>query len=148
MKKVAFFFCILVLSTTMLFGQNGPKFEYLKPAVDLGTLHAANLDMIKLEIEFENKGDQPLIVSSVRGCCGTRIVSWTREPVLPGKKGKIEAHFRPAARAHMINRTITAISNDQSGQKVIKITGKVVEEDAATFRPEGAAGKALVPTTR
>lgn len=145
MKKVSFLFCILVLSTTMLFGQAaGPKFEYVEEFVDLGTYYTDNLEVIKVEIEFKNSGDQPLIVSSVRGCCGTRITGWTKEPVRPGEKGTITAEFRPAPRAHAISRTITAMSNDQSGQKVFRIRGKV-EEPASGFNPEPAA---RVPAAR
>lgn len=147
MKKLAFLFCILVLSTTMLYGQSGPKFEYVEKSVDLGTLTIESLEMIKLEVEFENKGDQPLVVSHVRGCCGTRIMEWTREPVLPGEKGKIVAQFRPAARVHNINRTITAMSNDESGQKMFKIYGKVAE-NAEAFKPEDPAKKPMAPTVK
>ncbi|MFO7978812.1 MAG: DUF1573 domain-containing protein [Bacteroidales bacterium] len=147
MKKFAFLFCILVLSTTMLYGQSGPKFEYLEKSVDLGAMAIETLEMVKIEVEFENKGDQPLVVSQVRGCCGTRIMEWTREPVLPGEKGKIIAQFRPAARVHNINRVITAMSNDESGQKVFKIYGKVVENTEA-FKPENPAKKAMAPTVK
>lgn len=147
MKKLSFLFCILVLSTTMLFGQSGPKFEYVEPSVDLGTLSIEALDIIKLEVEFENTGDQPLIVSNVRGCCGTRIMDWTREPILPGKKGKVTAQFRPASRVHNISRTITVMSNDESGQKVFRILGKVVDE-TTSFQPENSAQKPLVPTAK
>jgi len=135
MKKVSFLFCILVLSTTMLFGQAaGPKFEFVEESIDLGTYYTDNLDVIKLEIEFENKGDQPLTVSSVRGCCGTRITGWTREPIKPGEKGTITAEFRPAPRAHSISRTVTAMSNDPSGQKIFRIRGKV-EDPTTGFNP-------------
>jgi len=145
MQKISFLFCILVLSTTMLFGQAaGPKFEFVEESVDLGTFYTDNLDVIKLEIEFKNTGDQPLVVSSVRGCCGTRITGWTREPVKPGEKGIINAEFRPAPRVHAISRTITAMSNDQSGQKIIRIRGKV-EEQTSGFNPQPAA---KAPTAR
>lgn len=145
MKKVSFLFCILVLSTTMLLGQAaGPKFEFVEESIDLGTYYTDNLDVIKIEIEFENKGDQPLTVSSVRGCCGTRITAWTREPIRPGEKGTITAEFRPAPRAHTISRTITAISNDASGQKIFRIRGKV-EEPTTGFNPQPAT---KAPTAR
>jgi hypothetical protein len=145
MKKVSFLFCILVLSATMLLGQTtGPKFEYAEEAIELGTYYTDSLELIKLEIEFTNTGDQPLVVTSVRGCCGTRITGWTREPVKPGEKGIINAEFRPAPRAHVISRTITAMSNDQSGQKIIRLRGKV-EEPTSGFNPQPAA---KAPTAR
>lgn len=133
MQKISFLFCILVLSTTMLMGQAaGPKLEFVKESIDLGTYYTDKIDVIKVDIEFTNTGDQPLVVTAVRGCCGTRIVSYTAQPVNPGQKGTITAEIRPAPRPHAISRTITAISNDQAGQKIINIRGKV-EDPASGF---------------
>ncbi len=145
MQKISVLFCILVLSTTMLLGQAaGPKFEFVKESIDLGTYYTDKLDVIKVDIEFKNTGDQPLVVTAVRGCCGTRITSYTTEPVKPGQKGTITAEIRPAPRPHAISRTITAVSNDQSGQKLIYVRGKV--EDPTTGFILQPANKA--PTAR
>lgn len=138
MQKISLLFCILVLSTTMLFGQaSGPKFEYVKESIDLGTYYTDKLDVIIVDIEFKNTGNQPLVVTSARGCCGTRITKWTTEPVKPGEKGTITAEIRPAPRPHAISRVITAVSNDQSGQKSINVTGKV-EDPASGFNAQPA----------
>ncbi len=108
---------------------DGPKFEYKDEnnRIDIGTIYIGEKNEVNLEIEFENTGEQPLVVSHVRACCGTRVVDWTKEPISPGEKGVIEVHFRVAPRPHNINRSVIAMSNDPDGQKVLRIRGRVEE---------------------
>ncbi len=49
----------------------------------------------KVEHVFEvtNTGKNPLIISNVKPGCGCTIPDYTKEPILPGKKGKITLHF-------------------------------------------------------
>lgn len=130
MKRFSLLFCILAISATMLYGQAGPKLSFSKEVVDVGIHYLEELGTIKAEVEFTNTGDQPLVLTSARGCCGTRVTSWSGEPVNPGEKGVVLLEFRPAARAHSISRTLTLTSNDPSGQSIIRITGQVVEGKA------------------
>lgn len=128
MKRASILLSVLVFSTTMIWGQTaGPRFVYSKEVIDLGTLYTAELDVTKLSIEFTNQGDQPLVVSQVRGCCGTRVTKFTSEPINPKGKGTISVEFRLAPRAQNISRTVTATSNDPEATKIIRIVGKVVE---------------------
>ncbi len=121
----------LMSNNNLIIASDGPKFEYTKEAntFDLGTLYIDELEEVNLEIEFENKGDKPLVVTHVRACCGTRVKDWTKEPIQPGEKGTIEVHFRLAPRPHNISRTVVAMSNDADGQKVLRIRGRVAERD-------------------
>ncbi len=128
MKRFAILFSILVLGTSMLFAQTGPKLSFSEEVIEVGTHNLADLSVIIVEVEFTNTGDQPLVLSAARGCCGTRVTDWSNEPVLPGEKGMVTIQFRPAARVHNISRTLTLTSNDPAGQSVIRIRGKVVDE--------------------
>jgi len=130
--KGIFALVICVLMGTSLFSQEkkGAKLKFEKESETLGTLYTHELEPIKLEIEFENQGDEPLVLSYVRGCCGTRIKDWTKEPILPGEKGTVEAEFRLAPRPHRISRTISIMSNDPEGMKVYRISGEVAEQAA------------------
>ncbi len=40
-----------------------------------------------------NTGTNPLIISNVKPGCGCTVPDYTKEPILPGKKGKITLHF-------------------------------------------------------
>ncbi len=129
MKRLSILFCILVLGTTMLFGQQaGPKFSYSTSMIDLGTLYIDELEpTMKVNIEFFNTGNQPLVVSHVKGCCGTRITSWTNTPLNPEEKGTISIEFRLNPTPQNISRTITATSNDpDQPTNIIRVVAKVV----------------------
>lgn len=130
MKRLSILFCILVLGTTMLFGQQtGPNFKYSEEVIDLGTLYLDEMEPdTKVDIEFSNTGDQPLVVSHVKGCCGTRITSWTKTPINPEEKGTISIQFRLRQSPQNISKTITATSNDpDQPTNIIRVRGKVVE---------------------
>lgn len=43
--------------------------------------------------EITNTGSQPLVISNVQPGCGCTIPEFTKEPILPGKKGKIKLKF-------------------------------------------------------
>lgn len=49
----------------------------------------------KVEHVFEvtNTGKNPLIISNVKPGCGCTVPDYTKDPILPGKKGKITLHF-------------------------------------------------------
>ncbi len=109
---------------------DGPKFEFKAEnnRIDLGTMHIDAIEEVNLEIEFENKGNKPLILSTVRACCGTQVRSYTEEPVNPGDIGVIEVFFRVAPRPHNINRSVLVMSNDSAGRKLLRIGGRVEEK--------------------
>ncbi len=138
MKKNFLFLILLLIGLFTVFSMSdrcyakaskGPQFEYTEEGnrIDLGTIYIDELEEINLEIEFENTGDEPLIISNVRACCGTRVKDYPKEPISPGDRGVIEVHFRLAPRPHNISRTVITQSNDPDGQKVLRISGEVAD---------------------
>ncbi len=113
--------------------RKGARLKYTKERAELGQIAIDSLEIFKLEIEFVNEGDEPLVVSSVRGCCGTRIKDYTRQPVMPGEKGIVQVEFRLAPRPHNVNRRVSIMSNDERGMQVFRIQGEVVEKVEETF---------------
>ncbi|MFW5916361.1 MAG: DUF1573 domain-containing protein [Bacteroidota bacterium] len=109
----------------------GPRFEFKAEdnRLELDTMYIDEVKTVNLEIEFENKGSEPLILSKVSGCCGTRIDNYPKEPVKPGEMGVIEISFRLIPRPHNINRTVTVLSNDSEGRDILRIRGKVAEKN-------------------
>lgn len=43
--------------------------------------------------EITNTGKNPLVISEVKPGCGCTAPDFTKEPILPGKKGNITLHF-------------------------------------------------------
>ncbi len=105
----------------------GPLFEYKAEnnRLELDTMYISSVEEVNLDIEFENKGNAPLLLSNVRACCGTRVVDYPGDPVNPGDIGIIKISFRLVPRPHNISRSVIVSSNDPGGQKVLRITGRV-----------------------
>jgi hypothetical protein len=131
MIKNILFFSLVIL--TLSVSASGPTLSFVKESEDLGTLYTDALEPVVLNIEFENTGNQPLVISAVRGCCGTRITDYTKSPVRPGEKGFVKAEFRLTPQPHKINRTVSIMSNDSNGMKVFKIKGEVAETGSIPF---------------
>ncbi|HSV88391.1 MAG TPA: DUF1573 domain-containing protein [Bacteroidales bacterium] len=130
MKKS--FFAIGLMLAGMLWSLNlragGPALDFALDRIDFGTVYTDRMPEFKYNIEFTNAGDAPLLLNAVRACCGTRVISWPQEPVMPGQKGNIEIEFRLAPRAQRVSRTITISSNDPASPvSIIRIIGQVDE---------------------
>ncbi len=111
----------------------GPVLKFEKEREDLGNMYIDELKQTSIDIKFTNEGDQPLVLSQVRGCCGTRIVDWPRTPILPGDEGEISISFRLAPRAHKVSRTVTVLSNAPGGSSVYRIVGQVFDRSQQQF---------------
>jgi hypothetical protein len=115
--------------------KGGPRLVFEKEREELGTLYTDALETFEKTIEFTNEGDAPLVLTNVRGCCGTRVTQWPRSPINPGEKGVINIVFRLAQRPHRVNRTVTVTSNDAtSPSSIYRMVGEVVERESAPPR--------------
>ena len=95
-----------------------------KTTIDYGTI-PANADGNRV-FTFKNTGDKPLILSNVQPGCGCTASEYTKEPILPGKKGEIKVHYNTATVAPF-KKTIDVFSNDpKSGRVTLYIQGTVV----------------------
>lgn len=78
---------------------------------------------VSFDFEFKNTGKEPIVLSDVKASCGCTTPSWTKDPVLPGKMGKVTATYNTQGRPGNFVKTITVNSN--VGTKVLKISGMV-----------------------
>jgi hypothetical protein len=109
---------------------NGPQLTFEKTGQDYGTIYVDEMPDGKLDIKFSNTGSEPLVLSNVRACCGTRVTAWPRDPIMPGEEGLISVEFRLAARPQRIGRTVTVTSNvPNSPTSIYRITGQVIERE-------------------
>ncbi len=130
MKNIIWFFFAVFMGMGVAVSQekkDGPELKWELNRYDYGTVYLDDLPETKLDIKFTNEGNEPLVLSHVRACCGTRVNSWTREPIMPGEEGSIKVEFRLAPRAHRISRTVTVTSNADPATSIFRIVGEVVE---------------------
>lgn len=94
---------------------------------NFGTMKPDQIPDGKLSFTVYNKGDEPLIITGVRACCGTKVDNYTQSPIAVGDSGKVEVSWRIHPRPHRINRTVTITSNASNRQTTIaRIQGEVV----------------------
>ncbi len=133
MIKKSFLVAGLILLVAMVVNANdkkGPQFKWENDRHDYGTVYVDEMPETKLAINFSNTGDEPLILSSVRACCGTRVTQWPREPILPGEEGIINIEFRLAPRPQRISRTVTVTyNNEERPTERFRITGQIIDRE-------------------
>ncbi len=133
MFKKSFLIAGLLLLVAMVVNANdkkGPQFKWENDRHDYGTVYVDEMPETKMAINFSNTGDEPLILSNVRACCGTRVTQWPREPILPGEEGTINIEFRLAPRPQRISRTVTVTyNNEERPTERFRITGQVIARE-------------------
>ncbi|GAA4320550.1 hypothetical protein GCM10023143_34820 [Compostibacter hankyongensis] len=79
------------------------KVKFKEENIDFGT---AKLNKpVTVEFTFTNTGKEPLIIQNAQPSCGCTTPDWTKEPVMPGKKGSIKATYN-AATLGQVNKTV------------------------------------------
>lgn len=134
MKKLVLTFAVLFIGSLALMAQqnsttpaqnenpNAPEIKFVKLVHDYGTIEKDSDG--NCEFEFQNTGKEPLVLSDAKSSCGCTVPQWTREPILPGKKGVIKVHY-DTKRVGAINKTVTVFSNAKTPSVVLRITGTV-----------------------
>lgn len=134
MKRTITLLILIVAFKSIAFAQNSGAFITTAPdTVNIGEIAYTELNENhgKVEIKVINKGNAPLILNNVEGCCGTNIKEWPKAPILPNKSGLIKVEFRIEPRPQVVSRTVTIKSN-ASNAKVLKvpIQGVIIEPKA------------------
>jgi hypothetical protein len=85
---------------------------------------------------FTNIGDDTLKIIRVRTSCGCTASDYTKEPILPGKDGFIDATYNPAGRPGKFGKSISVTSNCKVKPNIsLTIRGEVIP------RPKSKADK-------
>ena len=96
--------------------------------------------------EFTNTGTAPVVISNAQASCGCTTPDWTKEPVMPGKTGKVMASFNSQGRPGSFSKTVTVISNSETPQIVLSIKGEVNPKTSVAEKAAEAATPAPVVT--
>ena len=126
MKNVIIF-CLALLAITAVQAQEnkGPqKLKFTDTNFDFGSKPQGK--PVNTEFEFTNAGTDPLVLETVTASCGCTTPEWTKEPVMPGKKGVIKVQYN-MAREGSFNKTITVTTKDAETQ-LLTITGNAVAQ--------------------
>lgn len=108
--KYALFILALFFSCSV-FGQKSIQFDSL--VYDLGTVVQGG--SYTQEVLFKNTGDKPVIITRANTSDGGTYASWQKDPIPPGKIGKIKFHYSTRGRFGYNNKTINVrFNNDEN----------------------------------
>lgn len=79
--------------------------------------------------EVTNTGENPLIISQVKPGCGCTVPDYTREPILPGQKGKITLKFDSSNFDGLVNKQAEVFANVEKAPIILTFSADI-ESDA------------------
>ncbi|ATA67605.1 DUF1573 domain-containing protein [Capnocytophaga cynodegmi] len=122
MKKFLTFLFVATFGLVS-YAQETAEITFKTEEIDYGKIKVGS-DGVRV-FEFTNTGKAPLVITNVASSCGCTVPSWTKEPVAPGAKGKIEVKY-DTKRVGPISKTVTVTSNaKQNPVKALRIRGEV-----------------------
>ncbi len=117
---------LFTLGVTELNAQNKAKIEVPQDTHDFGKIKESDGPVTHV-FEVKNTGDAPLVITRVMSSCGCTTPSFNREPIAPGKTGKITVEYNPEGRVYPFVKTISVYSNGKEGPYVLTIKGEVIK---------------------
>lgn len=125
MKKIH----ILLVFAAFLFGQGLMAQEKISDALEIDkTVHNFGdilLDSGPVSCTFTltNKGSKPAVIYNVSSSCGCTNVTWTKEPLMPGKTGKISVTYTNDEGAYPFDKSLTMYVSDAKKPVILKVRG-------------------------
>ena len=83
-------------------------------------------DQVEHVYEITNTGENPLIISQVKPGCGCTAPNYTKDPILPGQKGKITLKFDSASFDGLVNKSAEVFANVEKAPIVIGFSADIL----------------------
>lgn len=85
-----------------------------------------------------NDGDEPIAIFEVVSSCGCTNVVWTKEPILPGKSGKVSATYKNEDGPMPFDKTLTVYISGVKRPVILRLRGVVHEKKKSLSELYGA----------
>lgn len=82
-------------------------------------------DKVEHVYEVTNTGTNPLVISEVKPGCGCTVPDFTKDPILPGKKGKITLHFDSSNFDGAVNKYADVFANVEKAPIKLTFTANI-----------------------
>ena len=82
-------------------------------------------DKVEHVYEVTNTGTNPLVISEVKPACGCTVPDYTKEPILPGQKGKITLKFDSASFDGLVNKQAEVYANVEKAPIVLSFSADI-----------------------
>ncbi len=102
-----------------------PELAFSVSEIDLGSITQGEL--IEYDLEFENTGNGPLVLTDVRATCGCTVgKKWPREAIAPNEKGIIKVSFNSEGKSGHEESTISIVANTRPASTAILLKADVI----------------------
>ncbi len=78
------------------------------------------------QFELKNTGNADLVIGAANASCGCTVPKFSKEPIAPGKTGKVEVAFASSGREGKQMKTVTLLTNAQPGSLTLTIVANIV----------------------
>lgn len=106
-------------------GKGKASMEFKETIHNFGTIKE-NGGSVACEFPFVNKGNANLVIFNAYAECGCTKPTYPKQPIAPGKSGKIKVTFNPIGRPGAFDKMITVKTNGKPGKIRLKIRGTVM----------------------
>ena len=107
--------------------ESGPTIAFTESSHDFGDINQG--DRVEHTFEFENSGNEPLILSNVLTSCGCTASNWPKEPIPPGDSASIKVTFNSAGKMGVVNKVVTVISNATNNRERLRISTNILPRE-------------------
>lgn len=97
--------------------------KWKSESIDVGNIPQGKPKLIRFE--FTNTSSKPIVIENVAPSCGCTTADYTKTPILPGKKGFVEASYNAAA-AGAFMKTVNVTTSESKTPKTLSFKGVVV----------------------
>ena len=94
-----------------------------EPEFDFGKIKKG--DKVEHVYEVTNTGKNPLIISSVVPTCGCTVPEFTKDPIMPGQKGKVTLKFDSTNFHGIVHKTAQLYANVSQVPIELKFTADI-----------------------
>ncbi|HIC8756802.1 DUF1573 domain-containing protein [Elizabethkingia anophelis] len=85
-------------------------------------------DHVEHTYTVTNTGDKPLVISTVKPGCGCTAPDYTKDPILPGQKGKVTLKFDSSSFEGLQNKYAEVYTNTEKSPVVLTFSANVLNK--------------------
>ena len=100
----------------------GGTVEFDKTVHDFGDVMLSD-GPLRCTFTMKNISDKPVVIYNVVTSCGCTDVEWTRQPIMPGKKGTISSTYSNDEGPYPFDKNLTAYVSGIGNPVILKLRG-------------------------
>ena len=123
-KSIAITMMVMLLVGFVAYAKTTASMKMSETVWDFGTIKQKS--PVSHEFTFTNTGDGNLVILDATAECGCTTPEYPKNPIAPGKSGKIKVTYNPVGRPGSFEKTVTIKTNGSPKKVRVKSRGTVM----------------------